>query len=525
MISGKLVLILSGVIILNTIFALHISVLERCVTCAPQNFRRLLPRARPSMSVHVIMPTSGTNFTETIAFSEVSDRLLHAKSDDERISTYSIVSQNLSEIKSIGRVGLNMVLNSYFKLKRYDEALKVVSTIKSLGSRFEADTINILLFNSFKIDGSGALAEQFYMEHYVTPSLVPSARTLNIMMEGFRTVKSTSKVLYYFSLFSEFGIKPDAYTFSTRVRVSTSSQECLEILEIAKHEGSLRGPLTRCAMETIGELGSPETAYAVALKYLDSGQRINEFTSSGDALLAALLSTTDTNATIEKSSTTFSPTAVAMELIINSRIKYGPKGFCIVLSYFQRIRHGDGCYEFDSQTVAKFRDVLWERAKLSGFVNESNINGRVCDALLRSHIHQVDKARSLWKYELLPLAEIVRKERGVSDFNEIVEKSFEALMFICGQAHRPDIALEIAITIRKRNWSRISRKKLAWSYSRGKKTFDGITRGYGGGMRTMLYSGLEKSVESELGVLFSDDKKRCRVYGLQNRITRIRIKY
>merc|ERR1712072_158850 len=100
------------------------------------------------------------------------------------------------------------------------------------------------------------------------------------------------------------------------------------------------------------------------------------------------------------------------------------------------------------------------------------------------------------------MAEEVKLCRGISDYNEITEKAFEGLMFLSGVPYRPDIAFEIALAVRKRNWSLSLRTKLSEAYSRGysrrgkRKTFD------------ILSKGLEKSVEAELGVLFKHETKK-----------------
>merc|ERR1719421_2678793 len=99
------------------------------------------------------------------------------------------------------------------------------------------DTVHIILVNSFKNDTSGETAEHYYAKYFNsstnTYDIDPNARTLNIMMEGFRSANSISKVLEYYEMFSKLNIKPDIYTMSSRVRISTSSQECLALLQDA----------------------------------------------------------------------------------------------------------------------------------------------------------------------------------------------------------------------------------------------------------------------------------------------------
>ena len=96
-------------------------------------------------------------------------------------------------------------------------------------------------------------------------------------------------------------------------------------------------------------------------------------------------------------------------------------------------------------------------------------------------------------------------------------------MFICGQAYRPDIALEIAISVRKREWKLRAREALAFSYSRGKRKYLEGDEGNKLFNMNILKEGLEKSVESELGVLFPSSRKKSREYRRRGGIENIRI--
>ena len=330
----------------------------------------------------------------------------------------------------------------------------------------------------------------------------------------------------------------------------------------------------RCVIETLGELGSPAASYSVACRYLEEGNRLNESSSSGDSLLAALLSSRST--TIKPSSSpkvlgtterneqrldvaTYTsskwsdfcsstgdyfheetnniagehPTLFAMKLILKNRIRFGPKGFCIVLSHFQKLRQmdnsddlylnlGDG-QVIELRSVDSFRDALWTNVKAQKLIDENNLNGRVCDALLRSYSTDIDAARKLWKEELLPIAQRVRKCRGMNAYREITEKAFEGLMYLCGVTYRPDVALEIALAVRKRNWSLQMRSKLSQAYSRGYTRKGSKAQIQRANNFNILNRGLERSVEAELGVLFSHNRNERDAY--KNKITRIQVKF
>ena len=58
--------------------------------------------------------------------------------------------------------------------------------------------------------------------------------------------------------------------------------------------------------------------------------------------------------------------------------------------------------------------------------------------------------------------------RVLQDYLELVEKALEALMFVSGSGRRADVALEIAMTARKRNWGPVVMRRLAYAYQQGK---------------------------------------------------------
>lgn len=121
-------------------------------------------------------------------------------------------------------------------------------------------------------------------------------------------------------------------------------------------------------------------------------------------------------------------------------------------------------------------------------------------------------AKAFWTRELLPRArrtETISPAAGL--FTETAEKALEALMYVAGLALRPDIGLEIASTVRKRKWSLEQREKIAKSYSIGKrsalqsKTY--LNKKKTSFMYGVLDTGLEKSLEAELGVLLQKPKE------------------
>ena len=159
--------------------------------------------------------------------------------------------------------------------------------------------------------------------------------------------------------------------------------------------------------------------------------------------------------------------------------------------------------------------------------NAIEINGRLCDSVLRCYMDNPETAKQLWKSTLLPLAKKalfgpldsnnnnnnkLQQETAEQSFQEVCEKSLEALMFVSGAHSRADLGYEIALTARKRAWSATVRGKLGRAYVQGKiqwartRKNARATTSYisPGSVDVMLTDGLERSIESELGLQLKD---------------------
>ena len=155
--------------------------------------------------------------------------------------------------------------------------------------------------------------------------------------------------------------------------------------------------------------------------------------------------------------------------------------------------------------------------------NNIELNGRLCDSILRCYVDDPETARQLWKNSLLPLVKKslfgpvdsnnkIQQDAANDSLQEVCEKSLEALMFICGAQSRADLGYEIAFTARKNTWSDSVRGKLGRAYVQGKiqwartrknsKTSSSYITS--GALDLMLTDGLERSIESELGLQLKD---------------------
>jgi hypothetical protein len=612
------------------------------------------------------------------------------------------------------RISYNKELQILLQRGQLSEVTEKLQKLKDQEARMHADTIHILFSDSFARKDASKV-EELYKQYFKSKVLTPTSRTLNILMEGFRMLRDEVKVYYYRDCFEYYDIPMDSYSYSSLIRTTRSPATIKNILHAAEKGKSLSPPLVRCAIESLGKLGDPLGAVAVASRLCtkndalqnsnvesrrsDAGQldsyysrRMFDSSASGDSLLVALLenpqlylvSDTQTregdgnticdtdviNPSVDsaangsgiysdagvgegedlerrvhgmkcgeaalhllltptpasslsailsvgneiradfpkKSARTVSTTSPEIVLEDPQRdvLVCGSKGWCRVFTFLQRSMkealeeqqenraYGTnnkmkGRYEASKVRVKKLmetRDSLWQRLSLElveveaqalakreerskrmdaekeqqlrgSVVSEASLkevqsvdsvahasapvltsipsstssgtsasaigstsasggggwegasrgglelNGRLSDALLRCYLDDAEKAKKMWKSNVLPIAKrLTGYPARSSSFDEVCEKSLEALMFVSGYNGRADLGFEIALTVRNRNWNAASRSKLAKSYVQGKLQSSGRKAQW---MKSnILNDGLERSIESELGVQLLD---------------------
>jgi hypothetical protein len=105
-----------------------------------------------------------------------------------------------------------------------------------------------------------------------------------------------------------------------------------------------------------------------------------------------------------------------------------------------------------------------------------------------------------WTTDVRPLLSTVRT---TEDRGEVEAKAMEALAYLAGLARRPDLALEVAVSVRRKGWSASQKRALARAYVLGcGKAFD-RTYLLPRRLSDFILNGFERSIESELGVLLA----------------------
>lgn len=211
------------------------------------------------------------------------------------------------------RIAYNMVVQTLLSRGQQALVMEQLQKLRDMNIELSIDTVNILISDSFSRKDTENV-ECLYRLHFQSKALKPSTRTLNILMEGYRALRDEAKVFYYRDCFRHYGLPMDSYTYSTLVRTVRSAAAVKSVMLTAEAGESLSFPLIRCAIESLGKLGDPLAAVALAGRLLtgrsivrkgsddtsmerdrdcNNVASIFDSSSSGDSLLIALLENPD----------------------------------------------------------------------------------------------------------------------------------------------------------------------------------------------------------------------------------------
>lgn len=457
----------------------------------------------------------------------------------------------------------NIGLQALLKTKRHELAKGILQRgVIDREVEFGADTIHIFIRDAFR---RGAPSEAVdYFETYFDDNNwsgkrpLRSTMSVNMMVEGFRSAGSFEKAREYANLLEAFDLQADSYTFSSLVRMTNTSTEIWNLLDLAESSNQTSIPFLRCCVESFGKVGCPGDALKAYTQYLAPNleESADESRRSGDVLLAALLNYKGVGKTVD-GGVKAGYVALALATLLNDTdregalllrkmpanlpsIKWGTRGYNVLFTYIGSM---DGSSR--SPVKPKQRALLSEEqssklrlgvrnqlrllvlsdmdAALEAFSARNNSsssprlqkssllpNGRVCDALLRSFSDDIEVGRAVWKKSLLPLARRMEKQTPGA-FLEITEKCFVALMFGCGRSSRPDIGMEIARAARKSKWSPEEIDKLAVAYSQGCRLARSQQDISAFSLKKILDKSMEESLRIELGLVGDEIKEGPRI--------------
>ena len=473
------------------------------------------------------------------------------------------LARNDSQPLLVDRSIFNMAINAALAINITSKRDELLQLMDSRGIDVGQDTVRILLKYEFKAlsvkGGRRGEPDKVYLSFFNSPSSVlhPDTRTLNTMMEGHRKAGNTEFVVSYYNLFKKLGLEPDAYTFSTLIRVVTDIKGVKKVLRVSRDLGYCTAPVVRCGMETLGVLGDAAGVLTLAAEYLDEYDSVAESRTSADSLVVGLLHPTIAHKRIpqgvvrkwlhfdgerlKEHDAREGETGLTLVLklltegspILGGRLQCGPKGLCVVFKAIQlkmkslNSRNQHKPYS-DLQCS---RDAIWryykdellaleEKERFSAARRKGSLNGRLANSLLQTFVFDVAGARTLWLKEVYPLARRLCDQEtatGRKQLLEVAEMGLAALMYVSATSGKADVGLEIAKTARKREWDKRKVRALAEAYAAG-KPFAPRSQG----IDAYLTSALESSIETELGVAISTGFNR---ESNAAELKRIRIRY
>ena len=514
----------------------------------------------PAISMILRMAELGTINEEKSESLIVHLHRLHRARNTAAVCNIFLGALNTDSMKPYDkdRISYNIALQALLRSKRKSEVSLVLQKIESDGNTLAADTVHILISDAFwRKDNVGA--DELFSKHFESGEVIPTLRSFNIMIEGHRVLGDFGRARQLFDLMKKrFGLSPDLYTFSSLIRMSDSEQEILDYVECAARDLKVTPPVARCAIESLGKLGCPTSALLLSNRYLSGNNSVGASTRSGDTIITALLSEDSRNTLVTFGGSSERADNVAFSLVgigkhrfnaDNRTASCGSKGFCLLFSHLYTLSESkkDGLHRGFDADLTRIRDELWkilhsnlilssssqskstsnpnrptehEQPSSSTTENEKlSLNGRLGYAILRCYSYDIEAARQIWKQHLLPIAALALKKEGLlqqqqqqQQIQELSEKAMEALMFSCGLCGRPDIGLEIAITVRKRKWQQSQMTNLSRRYFEGRvrsKDTKPPTSTSSSSPSLLLNRGLEASIMSELGAFDESELERA----------------
>ena len=332
-----------------------------------------------------------------------------------------------------------------------------------------ADTVNILLSDAVcrsNIRRADYIFELFFISStsrtgrdsdYVELGLVfPTVRSINIMMEahrryvesstnaqvlrakkpwinrsskissdredyfetvigGFEIPRDYSMVWFYYSLFESYDenlssrLRPDCYTLSTLVRISSQPGEIVSLL--TQNPSVVTSPVLRCAIESLGNLGDPSAALLLYLRHcqhqkLSNGSYFSTFPvgrKTGDAIITALLSCPNqrlNSTTAYKEFCGKLSAEVAMELLFDGQCnesKYGircsSKGYTLLYTHIQRsLRRLSEPFSYSSEGNGHADDIdraVLQRLRLEVAANFRKSRDRLFECMKKEIVAEI----------------------------------------------------------------------------------------------------------------------------------------
>ena len=148
------------------------------------NFKfKIATKSLLHQSIHMNLDYTKSHNSRNLAEdnqNEINFIIRNASTDIDRVSTYESAITDKLISDRIDRISFNTIIQSYLNLNKFDEAQKALYFLSANNITIEADTVNILLKNSFRVDPLGSSADKLYISYFTDKNLFPNSRTLNV---------------------------------------------------------------------------------------------------------------------------------------------------------------------------------------------------------------------------------------------------------------------------------------------------------------------------------------------------------
>jgi Pentatricopeptide repeat domain len=248
-------------------------------------------------------------------------------------------------------------------------------------------------------------------------------------------------------------IFPDDYTWSTMTRCCNSSKQVAVIIKHAAACGPPSPVVVRSAIDICGLLEDPSMACILFEKYgnLDSNPFANK--RSCNVLLNALADGAKLGNTILSFNGKISETSCVAVL-------EGLTCTDAVLVILEKMREKDSRTYCNAAAAMQYassehRDTKIIAMELFRNATKDGVpaDGRLLNAIIRCFGDDIDSALKKWKMKLRPACISLEyrdksgRRRNDRELNLLA--AYDGLVYVCGRAERPDIAVRIAYAMRK----------------------------------------------------------------------------
>jgi len=324
--------------------------------------------------------------------------------------------------------------------------------------------------------------------------VIPTARHLNILIEGYRSCLESpysSKQDYernvvgqgttafqegwklYDMMLQSPSIQPDSYTMTSMMGLCSSSSELTELLGQATNELSIEcsSAVLRAAVTAYGDLGDPSSACWIFAKFSSQSAKIRNwnvllgsFAKGAELNNTLVLDIASANATKTMNADGFAVPQHPLFKLLNGLTcseaanvllnhmnaerqetflklpKPNSQTYCVAAAALQYDAAGS------EQAIEIFRS-----ATASGI----SADGRFINAIFRCFGDNIDAALKAWKNEIRGacLAHEKRPRSAPPSIHRTQGKNliaaYNGLLYVCGRAVRPDIALRVVYAMNK----------------------------------------------------------------------------